>query len=127
MTASEMIAAWDRGETIWSLEMGGLGPGYEQAIQTAAVEMMREGIGHDLEGPREGWYEGPWDEICSHALKKHDEALGGLSGAQYSAAKWLAWRWVHMGGAGKLLEDAKANGEGDRAIQVSKQWPRAKP
>jgi hypothetical protein len=42
-TVTEMLKAWDDGETIWSVELGGLGPGYEQTIQVAAVEFARAG------------------------------------------------------------------------------------
>lgn len=125
-TAQEMLSAWDAGDLINSIEMGGLGPGYEQAIQIAAVEMAREGMDVPLEGPKEGHW-AIWDEVCNRALKKNDETLGGLSGAQYGAAKWLAWNWVHRGGPAALLERAKENGEGDRQIMVSKAWPKDAP
>ncbi len=29
--AKEAVEIWDKGGTLWSIEMGGLGPGYEQA------------------------------------------------------------------------------------------------
>lgn len=124
LTASDLIAKWDRGESIWSISMGGMGPGYEQAIQTAAIEMAREGLDVPLEGPKEG-HDAIWREVCDRALEKHDEALGGLSGAMYGAASWLAWRWVHGGGPAKLIDEANAKGDDSRCIQVSKAWPRA--
>jgi hypothetical protein len=127
LTAKELLARWDSGQSIWSLEMGGLGPGYEQAIQVAAIEMAREGLDVPLEGPKEG-HDAIWEEVCDRALKKHDEALGGLSGAMYGAAKWLSWKWVHGGGPAALADEAKKNqepGEKDRMIQVSKGFPQA--
>jgi hypothetical protein len=122
-TFADLLAKWDRGDSIWSLEMGGLGPGYEQAIQIAAVEMGREGMDVPLEGPKEG-HNAIWEEVCDRALKKHNEALGGLSGAQYGAAKWLSWKWVHGGGPLALVNELKKRGEDERLIQVSKAFPR---
>ena len=29
--AAEQLRRWDAGDSIWTVEMGGLGPGYEQA------------------------------------------------------------------------------------------------
>lgn len=124
LTAADLLAKWDSGQSIWTIEMGGMGPGYEQAIQIAAVEMAREGLDVPLEGPKEG-HDAIWTEVCHRALKKHDEALGGLSGAMYGAAKWLSWRWVHGGGPAKLIEDTEARGDRDRVMQVSKNFPRA--
>jgi len=43
MTAQEALAKWDAGETLTSIEMGGIGPGYEQAIQIAIFEYIRRG------------------------------------------------------------------------------------
>ncbi len=43
MTAQEALAKWDAGEILTSVEMGGIGPGYEQAIQIAIFEFIRRG------------------------------------------------------------------------------------
>lgn len=130
LTAKDLIARWDSGSSIWSISMGGLGPGYEQAIQVAAIEMAREGLDVPMEGKPDEFYKGGWGEVCDRALAKHDETLGGLSGAMYGAAKWLAWKWVHGGGPAALADEAKANakedGDDDRLIQVSKNFPHAK-
>ena len=40
-TALDALAAWDRGEHVWTVELGGIGPGYEMAIQTLAFELIR--------------------------------------------------------------------------------------
>jgi hypothetical protein len=49
---AEVVAAWDAGRVIWTVEMGGLGPGYEQTIQTLVVELLRS-----AGGPPEGGWE----------------------------------------------------------------------
>lgn len=42
--AREQLRQWDGGGAIWSIEIGGLGPGYEQAIQVLAIEIVRDEI-----------------------------------------------------------------------------------
>ena len=51
-TAAELVAAWDRGDLVPTIEMGGLGPGYEQAIQVLMIELLRS-AGPDATVP--GW------------------------------------------------------------------------
>jgi hypothetical protein len=118
-----MLRAWDSGDTIWSIEMGGLGPGYEQAIQVAAVEFTR--ATKDMEGlkPNDQNSTDRFTKVCNEVLHKHDETLGGLSGAQFGAAKHLAWNWVVTGPA-ELQARYKKAGKDDRTIQVSNAWPR---
>ena len=43
-TAREQVERWDAGQSIWTLEMGGMGPGYEQAIQVLAIEITRDNL-----------------------------------------------------------------------------------
>ena len=40
-TASEALARWDAGGSVFTLEMGGLGPGYEQVIHIVVFELIR--------------------------------------------------------------------------------------
>lgn len=116
----EMLVKWDAGEPIWTVELGGIGPGYEQAIQVAAIEMARDN--HEAALPEENdSANAEWDRLCSATLRKHDEALCGLSGAQFSAAKWLAYQWCHNGGPERLIERAKE--EKADTIMVSKAFP----
>lgn len=126
-TVQELLARWDAGKSVFSIELGGLGPGYEQAIQVAAVEFARAGqnfkpLDDNAENKK------AWDAICSAALRDIDEKLGGLSGAMYGAASWLAYQWCHNGGPAHLYrrakEKAKEDGN-DRLIQISKAYPQA--
>ena len=41
-TLRELLSQWDRGEAVWSVSMGGLGPGYDQAIQILVMEILRD-------------------------------------------------------------------------------------
>lgn len=40
-SVKEWLEKWDSGESVWSVEMGGLGPEYEQCIHITAAELMR--------------------------------------------------------------------------------------
>lgn len=117
--AADLLRKWDAGDTIWSITLGGFGPGYEQALHVAAVEFAREGLDVPVEGDRDEFYREGWDEVCRHAMERIQPWLTGLSGAQYGAAKWLAWQWVH--GAGPAFIDDPKFGD-DRRIQVSRHW-----
>jgi hypothetical protein len=115
--AVEQLARWDAGRPIWSVEMGGVGPGYEQAIQVLAIEIVRDELGKPLpppSSPTNGW--------ADATVKRVNDECGGFSGAQVGASKWLAYKWLSIGPA--ALQDVKEMA--DRHIQVSSFWPRAK-
>jgi len=122
---ADLLKAWDRGEVIWSISMGGMGPGYEQAIQIAAIEFAREGKDFAPTGDTKADNEA-WTALCDAALARIDEALGGITGAMYGAASWLAWQWCCNGGPKRLMDRAKEQKEDHRSIQVRKDWPRLK-
>lgn len=48
---ADLIENWDAGQPCWTVEMGGLGPGYEQVIQIAMVELVRDNLGKPLPEP----------------------------------------------------------------------------
>lgn len=123
-TIAELLKAWDEGDTVWSIELGGLGPGYEQAIQILAVEIARKLQHYIPTGTKEEWTRDV-DKIVDETVHRLDADLGGMTGAQVGAAKWLAWQWCHNGGPKALQERAKNQDKQDRAIQVSKAWPKA--
>lgn len=113
-TAQEQLERWDKGWGIWSIEMGGLGPGYEQAIQVCAIEIVRDQISHPPpEGSLRDW--------ADQTIARIDSDLGGLTGAQVGAAKFLAYQWLKFGPAECLKQISE-----DRHIQVSNGWPTIK-
>ena len=118
-TVDGLLAAWDRGETIWSIELGGLGPGYEQAIQVCAVELAR--ACKDMTGLKPDDKESTerFRAKCDEKIREIDDKLGGLSGAMVDVAQWLAWQWCFNGGPATLQKRLKERGEDDRVIQVS--------
>jgi hypothetical protein len=92
----EALAAWDRGDEVETVEMGGMGDGYEMAIQCVAFELLR-GVQADeelkraiLETPKgERFPSEVTDKLdaLTHAADAKDPdtgryKLGGLSGAQ---------------------------------------------
>ena len=98
-TAKQQIEQWDRGEGVWSIEMGGLGPGYEQAIQILAIEIMRDEINSPIPA-QESW--SSWGDATVKRIDPYDEEtkrfkLGGFSGAQVGAAKQIAYRFLKDG------------------------------
>lgn len=121
-TAEELLAHWDAGRSIWSIEVGGIGPGYEQAIQVLAVETVREALAAGA--PRSV------DELTeAKQLEYTDRAVArlrhyGFSGAQVGQSRWLARKWL-LGGPAALQAEAKSRGEGDRCILVDRTWLRA--
>lgn len=125
VTVEDMLKQFDAGGTIFTIECGGLGPGYEQALQLAAVEFTRKN--HQSPMPLTGddkkdWES--WDKKCTEWLfKELDNKLGGLSGAQFGAAKWLSWQWSFRGGPKALCDRAEAEGMKDRVIQISNHFP----
>lgn len=99
--------------------MGGIGPGYEMAIQGLAFEFMREFDGkippHDVEMSQEEIDRANKD--ADVVVGKFDgEPWGGFSGAQVGAAKHLASIVIRRGYRAALRDDEVK----DRLIQVCK-------
>lgn len=122
--AADWVKRWDEGRSIWTIEMGGLGPGYEQCIQITAVELVRFMLAKQYNPERFN------DELTRQKCKEEIDAHGfeneiikalGLSGAQYGAAKNLAW-FMYRDGPREVMKDERVK---DRHIQVSKNFPRA--
>lgn len=117
-TSEEWIAKWDAGELVWTIEMGGISPGYEQTIQCIAAEMLRYFVTEkpDLDG-------GDWATIrdaMDSALKPVSEKYGP-SGAQWGAARNLAAHFYRK--SPKEVGDDPA--VKDRHIMVSSHFPGA--
>lgn len=117
------LAKWDSGESVWTLDMGGLGPGYEQAIQVLTIEMLRDALALPLLATDVPAME-KWGDAAAHRTNHN-----GYSGAQVGAARWLAYRlcvegWDSLNARAKAK--AKEDGEtDDRAILCSTMWPTA--
>ena len=119
LTAAEALQRWDANEVVFSVEMGGIGPGYEMAIQGLAFEMMRELTDEAIPAV------GNITDAYAAAIEARLDAVvsrcnilpwGGFSGAQVGAAKSLACIVIQRGYRAAL----GAPGVKDRLIQVCK-------
>ena len=132
MTALEevtsMLVEWDSGRIVWTIEMGGMGPGYEQALQICMIEICRAAI----KDPRrqdesDDSYRNRFLEIRDKVVHEIDNACGGFSGAQVGAATQLAYRFV-TDGPTKAFESFKKQRPDEfekRRTMISKDWPHA--
>jgi hypothetical protein len=120
--AADWLARWDSGRSVWSVEMGGFGPGYEQAIQITAVEVIRILLTEKFDTTRwsdsEAW-EADRKTIEDSAFKNPTVDKLGLSGAQWGASISVATAIYRRGPRAALTDPAIK----DRLIQVSKSFP----
>lgn len=125
--AEDWLKRWDDGQTVWTIEMGGLGPGYEQAIHVACAEILRHllqeqynsSMWYSLDGTTTEDWEKDKEQIDEASFKSETISRLGLSGAQYGAAKQLAV-YLYMKGPISLMKEEVAE---KRKIQVSKYFP----
>lgn len=116
-TAREALAAWDRGDIVWTIEMGGLGPGYEQCIAITTMEAIRAFV-HCPEQLINAPDNGTLNRRLDEALWANARVKGlGLSGAQAGAAKNLAYHALKNGWRATLLTV-----EPERRIMISDQF-----
>jgi len=113
-TTKEALEDWDNNEIVWTIEMGGLGPGYEQCIHIAAMELIRKILSNGL--PRK---DKNLEEKLDKMLHAATANMGlGLSGAQAGAAKQIAYKACKLGWT-KMLASIPE----DRKIMVTKCFP----
>lgn len=120
--AAEWLARWDAGRNVWSIEMGGLGPGYEQCIQIVAAEVLRWLL--ENKPVAKNWSDqAVWnadrERISKYSFEQPTIKALGLSGAQWGAGMSLATR-LYMDGPRKVMTTPEIQ---DRKIQVSKNFP----
>lgn len=109
-TIAEAVALWDAGDPVWTVEMGGIGPGYEQCIQIFVFALLRACVADPKATP---------DTVVDRAVAENSYRLG-LSSAQFGAALNLAHA-MHEQGYRAALKSVSS----DRLILVSKRWPTA--
>lgn len=120
-TCADVLKAWDEGDSIWTVEMGGLGPGYEQAIQVAFIELLRMLVTEQVKLPEtKEEHEAVRDRMHTKLHEVCKWPGMGLSGAQAGAAMNLAGMFYKQGPKG-ALDKAPT----DRHIQACKEWPHA--
>lgn len=120
--AAEWLKRWDAGDTVWTIEMGGMGPGYEQAIQVTVAEVLRYLIENKIDFTKQSdadaWKDLSRDIDKSLWASKVINDLG-LSGSQAGAAKNLAIMLYKSGPVGVMTDERVK----DRHIQASRQFP----
>lgn len=120
--AADWLKRWDEGRSVWSIEMGGIGPGYEQCIQITAAEIIRHMLERKYQ-PAEWEDSETWkrdrDSIEQAGFANERVSALGLSGAQWGAALSLACR-MYRDGPRKVLADERVK---DRNIQVQRTFP----
>lgn len=120
--ASDWLQRWDNGGTVWTIEMGGLGPGYEQAIQITCAEILRHLLAkkYDYEKwkDQEQWKHDR-NAIEDFGYKNEIIKKLGISGAQLGAAMNLA-AMLYRRGPVAVMTDERVK---DRHIQVSNNFP----
>jgi hypothetical protein len=121
-TAADWLAKWDSGAAVWSVEMGGMGPGYEQCIQITAAQILRHML--DAKYDASQWGDGgrwPDDRKAIETFGFADDTIKGLglSGAQWGAACSLA-ACIYKRGPIDALSDPAVK---ERLIMVSKSFP----
>lgn len=128
----QLIEAWDDGEVLFTIEMGGTG--YEQAIQMTMFEILRYMQDHPPD--YETWVMDAANEDLSYGERYSDKYEKGLSDALYSdgsPVKGLGLSGAQFGAALSAANVFFRHGyrEGldmvpaERRIQVSRTFPSA--
>jgi hypothetical protein len=119
-TNEDALAEWDRGGSVWSCELGGLGPGYEQCIQIMGFEFLRAMLADPFDyskaDDKDQW-KAYIDKIEGMPGPKSVIEQLSPSGAQFGAAMNIASVFARNGyskGMDMVPED--------RRIQVSKDF-----
>ena len=116
---ADWLARWDAGKSVWTIEMGGMGPGYEQCIHITCAEMLRWLLSRKptLEDMTER--KKLLADLDATMFKLPIVDNLGLSGAQYGAAVNLAFQFYNNGPI-KVMADERVK---DRHIQVNNSFP----
>ncbi len=123
--AAEWLRRWDEGKTVWTISMGGLGPGYEQCIAILTAEIIRIYLGMNLDCEVVADDEREWERIREERDKIlfSNKAISdlGVSGAQVGAAANIAGH-LYRRGPVEVMNDPRVK---DRHIQITKEFPKA--
>lgn len=125
LTAKAWLHLWDSKAPVFSVEMGGLGPTYEQCVQITAAEMMRWLIANNIDTAtwtdKEKWQE-QRDRMDDAVWKIQAVKDLQLSAAQFGAAISLATSFYKRGPR-EVMQDPTLK---ERLIQVSNSFPSIK-
>jgi hypothetical protein len=114
LTVADALAKWDANQTVFTVQMGGLGPGYDMAIAALAFELMR--VWQDVDFTAND-FRARLESLAEPVIHRcNDEPWGGFSGAQVGTAQRLASNVCRRGYRIALRDNAVK----DRLIQVCK-------
>ena len=122
--AQDWLNRWDAGQGVWSIEMGGIGPGYEQCIHVTCAEILRWMLEHKPDAAKwseEAVWKSDREKIEQYGFKNEAIKELALSGAQWGAALNLAAMFYNKGPR-EVMRDDRVK---DRHIQVQKFFPKA--
>lgn len=120
--ASEWLARWDAGQNVWTIEMGGLGPGYEQAIQITVAEILRHLLATNYDAAKltaKREWEADRRKIEDAGFANERIKALGLSAAQWGAALSLALH-LYLRGPQEIMDDPATK---KRRIQCNRCFP----
>jgi hypothetical protein len=92
---SEAIKNWKDGKTVWSAELGGIGPGYEQAIQVLLWEIVSRWDQGEVKDNEKSYPEN-YNKHVDGVTNELDKIFG-FSGAQVGVAKATAYQFLKYG------------------------------
>lgn len=99
-----------------------MGPGYEQCIQVLVMELLRKDEAPPaVTGLADEDFKAAWN-WSDDVYQRVSAELGGMSGAQVAAARSYA-RSVMKHGFEYGFDYCRTNGQSNRVILVSKNWP----
>lgn len=123
MTWQEAAKTWASGGIVWSVELGGLGPSYEQSIQILLFEVLA--AWGDRPFPVQASGTQTFPEVFSTHVDEQVKRLNDmlqLSGAQYGAAKSTAYQFMNFGYS-EMMNKLPT----ERLIQVTRYFPAFAP
>ncbi len=116
-TAKDALDKWDKGENVFTIEMGGLGPSYEQAIHIGVFEVIREL--HNKKLPDSKTQGDLLQKTFDNVMFNNDIIKSlHLSGTQAGAITQVAYKAMTLG-----WRDMLSTVPNDRRIQVTKSFP----
>lgn len=108
-TNAEVIAKWKNFEPVWTAELGGIGPGYEQAIQDILWSIFATWDGPNYAGEELKNFPEAYEKFVDEVVTNLDKEYG-FSGSQVGAARHTAFQFIRYGYAemmNKLDDDRK--------------------
>jgi len=113
-TTKEITEKFKNGENVWTASLGGIGPGYELAIQALLWTLLERWDSETIlpDEPEKAWetFKAFADPIADELNKKHR-----FSGAQVSSAMGTAFQFIFYG-----YSEMMNKLDEDRHILVSK-------